>query len=290
MNFEGAFFLFLGLLFAIPAIYFVTLLVNKIAGRKLIPFWLFAAAVIIALAGGSLYLDTMGVVIPVKIVGKSDTISLGRNGSWNRHISVQVEYQSPDEITPTLIGLDCDAATYDAARIGQTTEARVLDLGRYFKFARLKDRSTYSFIADRFPLSPRGPWREATAVINEVTSITEYSYRRGSTQLRWPFDIVQLSFTPDGRDQSVVAVDVVETASVAGIVKGSAARITWPEDDPRSAKIVGARPGAPWANWLYGLREILALGAVVIAFILLIGWRKRRRRIKDRNPRPERWA
>jgi len=280
MNFEGAIFLFLGLLFALPAIYFFSLLVNKIAGKKLIPFWLLCALLIIALAGASLYLDIGGVVTPVKIVDKSDTINLGRNGSWNRHISLQVEYQSPDEITPTLMGLRCDAATFDALRVGQTVEARILDMGQIFKFARLKDRSTYSLIADRFQRSPRGPWRETTAVINEVTHITEYSSRRSSAQLPWPFDIVQLKFTPDGRDQPVIAVDVVEAASAPGLVKGGTARIVWPEDDPRAAKIVGARPGAPWANWFYGLGEILAIGALVIAFFALIGWRQRRRRRK----------
>ncbi|MGH9752885.1 MAG: hypothetical protein ACREA2_08870 [Blastocatellia bacterium] len=286
MNFEGAFFLILGLIFAVPALYFFTLLVNWIAGRKLIPLWLLAALIVAALAGGSLYLDTAGAVTPVKVVDKSDTINLGRNGSWNRHLSAQVEYQSPGEIGSTPIGLRCDAATYDALRIGQTVEARVLDLGRYFKFARLKDRSTFSLIADRFPRSPRGPWRETTAVISEVTHVTEYSSRRSSTHLPWPFDIVQLSFKPDGRDQPIIAVDVVEAASAPGLVKGGIVQIVWPEDDPRSAKIKGARPGSPWANWFYGLGEILAIGSLVIAFFVVIGLRRRKRKAKEISPTP----
>jgi hypothetical protein len=101
-----------------------------------------------------------------------------------------------------------------------------------------------------------------------VTHITEYSYRRSGTQLRWPFDIVQLSF---------------EAASAPGLIKGGSARILWPEDDPRSAKIVGARPGAPWANWFYGLGEILAIGAVVIALFVVIGWRRRRNKVKAKT-------
>ncbi len=286
MTVEGYIFLFLGLLFILPALYWLSRLVNWAAGRKLIPLWLLAAVTVAALAGGSLYLDAAGIITPVKVVNKSDTISLGRNGSWRRDLSVQVEYQSPGENIPTPIGLRCDAAAFDALRIGQTVEARVLDLGQVFKFARLKDRSTFSLIADRFSRSPRGPWRESTAVISEVTHGAEYSTRRSSSQLPWPFDIVQLSFTPDGRDQPVVAVDVVESASAPGLVKGGTARIVWPEDDPRSAKIKGARPGSPWANWFYGLGEILAIGVVVIAFFAVIGLRRRMRKTKGRAPTP----
>jgi len=286
MTVEGGIFLFLGLLFILPALYWLSRLVNWVAGRKLIPLWLFAALTIAALAGGSLYLDAAGIITPVKVVDKSDTISLGRNGSWRRNLSVQVEYQSPGENIPTPIGLRCDAAVFDALRIGQTVEARVLDLGQVFKFARLKDRSTFSLIGDRFPRSPRGPWRESAAVISEVTHIAEYSSRRSSSQLPWPFDIVQLSFTPEGRDQPVVAVDVVESASAPGLVKGWTVRIVWPEDDPRSAKIKGARPGSPWANWFYGLGEILAIGVAVIAFFAVIGLRRRMRKTKERAPTP----
>jgi hypothetical protein len=284
MTVEGGIFLFLGLLFISPALYWLSRLVNWVAGRKLIPLWLLVTLIVASLIGASLYLDTAGAITPVKVVEKSDTINLGRNGSWNRNLSARVEYQSPGEIIPTSLWLGCNARTFDALQVGQTVEARVLDLGQIFKFARLKDRSSFSLIADRVPRSPRGPWRESTAVISEVTHVTEYSTRRRSAQLPWPFDIVQLSFTPDGREQPIIAVDVVESASAPGLVKGGTVRIVWPEDDPRSAKIKGARPGSPWANWFYGLGEILAIGAIVIAFFFVIGLRRRRRRAKERTP------
>jgi hypothetical protein len=284
MTFESGIFLFLGLLFIPPALFWLSRLVNWVAGRKIIPLWLLVTLIVAALVGASLYLDTAGAITPVKVVEKSDTINLGRNGSWNRNLSARVEYQSPGEIIPTSLWLGCNARTFDALHVGQTVEARVLDLGQIFKFARLKDRSSFSLIADRFPRSPRGPWRESTATISEVTHVTEYSTRRSSAQLPWPFDIVQLSFTPDGGEQPFIAVDVVESASAPGLVKGGTVRILWPEDDPRSAKIKGARPGSPWANWFYGLGEILAIGAIVIAFFVLIGLMRRRRRAKERTP------
>src|SRR4030095_4714797 len=104
MNFEGGFLLTLCLLFTLPALYWLSRLVNWVAGRKLIPLWLLVTLTVAALAGGSLYLDAAGIITPVKVVDKSDTINLGRNGSWRRNLSVQVEYQSPGEYTTTPIG------------------------------------------------------------------------------------------------------------------------------------------------------------------------------------------
>jgi hypothetical protein len=52
MNFEGGFFLTLGLLFILPALYWLSRLVNWVAGRKLIPLWLLATLTVAALVGG----------------------------------------------------------------------------------------------------------------------------------------------------------------------------------------------------------------------------------------------
>jgi hypothetical protein len=279
MNFEGGLLLFLGLLFILPVFYFLTRLVNWIAGRNLVPLWLLIALIVAALVFGSLYLDNAGVVTPVKLVYKKEIINYKRNGSWNRQLSLDVEYQPPGELTSTQLTLGCDAATFDSLRVGQTVVARVLEFGRHFKFARLKNRSTFSLVSGLIPRNPRGPWRQTTAVVREVRHVTEYSYRRsGVSQLRWPFDIVQLDFTPDGRTGNVIAVDVVEAASAPGLKNGDLVQITWPEDDPRSGKIVGARPGAPWANWFYDLAEWLMVFAAFAAFLVLIGIIRRRRK------------
>jgi hypothetical protein len=281
MNLEGGLLLFLAPIFVLPAIYWLTRLVNWIAGRKLIPIWLPFALFAVALVLGSLYLDNAGIVTQVKVRDKSDVISYGKNGKWSRNLSLNVEYQPPDELTTAMLTLGCDATTFDGLRVGQTVEARMLEFGGFFKFARLKDRSTLSLITGLIPRSPRGPWRESTAVVRDVNHITEYYHRGRSdttvSQLRWPFNIVQLDFTPEGRTGTVTAVDVVEAASVPGLKNGDSVRISWPEDDPRSAKIVGARPGAPWANWFYAMTEtIVIFTAFVALFILIVGIIRRR--------------
>ncbi len=285
MNFEGGFFLLLGMVFILPVLYLSARLVNWIAGRKLIPLWLSFVLIVAALVPGSLYLDTAGTVTPVKVVDKREIINLGRNGSWNRELSVHVEYQPPGETIPTPLTLGCDAATFDGLRVEQTVEARVLELGRVFKFARLKDRSTFSLVANLFPRSPRGEWRQATAVVHDIRHVTRYTYRRlrSDDELRWPFDIVQLNFTPEGRAGDVTAVDVIEAASMPNLANGDSVQITWPEDDPRSARILGARPGAPWKNWFYNFGGDLVVITSFAAFLILIGFIRRHRK-KARKP------
>jgi len=281
LNIEGAFFLFLGPMAVLPVSYLAIFLVNRIVGKRLIPYWLPWVLIAIVIAGGSLYLDNSGVVIPVKVVDKTENIHYRRNGNWDRTLSVQTEYHPPGEITPSTIQLGCDAETFDKLQIGQTVESHMLEIGEVIKFARLKDRSTFSLITGLFPRNPSGPWREATAMISEVRHIDKYTHRRGpDTELAWPYDIVQLSFTPEGRNRPVIAVDLVETASAPGLTKGGTVRILWAEDDPRTARIMGTRPGAPWANWIYGFAETIAIYAIVIALFLLLAfiWRRRKKK------------
>lgn len=281
MSFEGGFLLFLGMMFVVlPISLVLPRLVNWIFGRTILPAWLAFVLAPGALLGGSLYLDTVGVVTPVKVADKREVINLRKNGAWNRILSIGVEYQAPGETLATPLSLGCDAATFDSIHVGQSVEARVLDLGRFIRFARLKDRSTFSLLRKFFPPDPRGPWRPGTAVVRQVTPVTEYSYpRSGRTPLRWPYDIVQLDFTPEGRAEPVIAVDLVEAGSVPNLTQGAVMRITWPQDDPRAAKIVGARPAAPWANWFYSVFEWIAFFVAVIVCFAVVGylWRRRKR-------------
>jgi hypothetical protein len=171
-------------------------------------------------------------------------------------------------------------------RIGEMAEVRLLDYGQFFKFARLKNRSTFSLLAKLIPREPRGPWHQATAVVQEVTHITQYSARRSTGDLRWPYDIVQLSFVAEGVEPPILAVDLIEASSVPGLAKDSQVQITWPEDDPRSARILGARPGAPWKNYFYWMVESLALPVIILAGLVvwaLIGHRRKRRRQVQAN-------
>lgn len=60
-------------------------------------------------------------------------------------------------------------------------------------------------------------------------------------------------------------------------------QITWPTDDPRAARIVGARPGAPWANWFYVMMNELLVIALLMGGLFLVLTLFGRRRRKSRR-------
>lgn len=278
MNLEGGFVLWIGVFFLIPILLWLPHLVNKLAGAIILPLWLPIALLPVALVGGSLYLDRAGIVRQATVTGKREDVRIIPTGSWTRVLSVQVEYESSPREYPVPVSLGVDAATFDALRVGQPVEVRALEWKRVFKFARLRSRSTLSLLTWMIPSRPRGPWRQSMAVVEDVAHVTYYSSRYQTTNLCWPYDVVRLSFVPDGQAQAVDVVDMVEAASVHGVVKDSRVEITWPVDQPRAAHIVGSRPAAPWLNQAYvfsveivGTAVVFALG---LALIGLVRWRR----------------
>lgn len=291
MNFEGGMILLLGVIFGFPLVMGLLYLLNWIAGRTLIPLWIPLVLLVVVPIAGSFYLDTAGEVHTVKVLTKNETIKYGRQfhhgGSWTRQLSVQVEHPWEDTSLTPYLSLSADAATFDALQVGKTTKVRVMEAGRLFKFGRFANRSTLSMIMGLFPPEPRGPWHEATATIEQISNFTEYVQRSSSshTPLRWPYQFVRLSFTPPGRTEPVEIMDSIEIGSVSGIVEKAVVPITWPEDDPRSARIIGGRPGRAWANWFYMMGEELAVAVVILALILLFGiWSRRRKAKKMGGP------
>lgn len=95
----------------------------------------------------------------------------------------------------------------------------------------------------------------------------DISLHQTGYDLRWPYDVVQFSFLPDDRQEPVIAVDAVEAGSTPILVVGGRVPIVWPLHDPRSARIAGARPAAPWANWLYDFGEFLLVAAGALALV-----------------------
>lgn len=182
------------------------------------------------------------------------------------------------------IWLSLDAAAYDSLRVGQTVELRVVEIPPIFRFGRLKEHSTFSLITRLLPKQPRGPWRQATATVKTVTRVDHYSTEQGYDELPWPYDAVWFSFTPEGRTEPVEVVDVIEAAGAPNLTEGGVAQITWPEDDPRSARIAGTRPGAPWANWFYIMGEHLAVATAVIGLLATWAFIRRRRKKAVNNP------
>ena len=283
MNAEGGLILILGLMFGTPALLVVLYLLNRIAGRTIVPLWLPIASLFVMPVAGSLYLDFAGEVRSLKVVEKNEKIqhdpNFSRNWTWSRRFTVRVEHPWEDEQLTPYLGMGADAETFDRLHVGQMVDVRVYELSRLFKFGRLANRSTFSMIADWFPRQPRGPWHESTATVDKIYRFTEDRGIEGvRTPLPWPYQIVRLRFTPPGFEQPIEVMDNIEIASMPALAEQTTVKIIWPEGDPRSARLASARPGAPWANWFYVLGENLALPAAVLGLLLIWAVARRRRK------------
>jgi hypothetical protein len=78
---------------------------------------------------------------------------------------------------------------------------------------------------------------------------------------RW--NVVELQFVPEGRDQPVVAVDGVDEGSVKGLVPGATLPVRYNPNHPRDARLDGSRT--------YRWREWIELGEYIVLIILVFG-------------------
>ena len=131
---------------------------------------------------------------------------------------------------------------------------------------------------------------ETTARVSAVTLVTKAPAgtrprtrsrvgRRSPDSVRrlaMPYEVVQLQFAPNGRTDSVVAVDAVDSASVAGLTAGAVVPIAYDPRSPREARMtLGSRTYRD-RNRFHFLVPIMGLG--LLGMLGAWGWRHRRLR------------
>ncbi len=90
----------------------------------------------------------------------------------------------------------------------------------------------------------------------------------GAVEAPQPWDVVELNFVPEGRDQPVVAVDSVDVGSVPTLKLGSRVAVRYNAGNPRDARLPGTRTYR-WREWLE-LGKYLALVVVMLGGVLLL--------------------
>lgn len=130
---------------------------------------------------------------------------------------------------------------------------------------------------------------ESTARVTSVTLVTKAPARSTSRRSRvgrqagdavrrlaMPYEVVQLRFAPEGRLDSVVAVDAVDSASIAGLAVGAIVPIGYDPAAPREARITLGSRTFRERNRYHMLGPMLGVG--VLGMLGAWGWRHRRRR------------
>ena len=124
------------------------------------------------------------------------------------------------------------------------------------------------------------PVLTAQAEVVRVQTVTRsfVNGRRVDIPAPQPWDLVELRFVPDGRDQPVVALDGVDVGSAPGLAVGAHVPVSYNANDPRDVRLPGARTYR-WREWLLLIQGIASLAVVGVGFYLLgklakFWWRK----------------
>jgi hypothetical protein len=140
---------------------------------------------------------------------------------------------------------------------------------------------------------------ETTARVTAVTLVTKAPARSSSRtrsrlgrsssesvrRLAMPYEVVQLQFAPRGQADSVVAVDAVDSASVAGLTAGAILPIAYDPRSPRQARMtLGSRTYRD-RNRYHFLVPMMGLG--VLGMLGAWGWRHGRLRRTRGTPAGE---
>jgi hypothetical protein len=89
------------------------------------------------------------------------------------------------------------------------------------------------------PVAP-GAQVNTTAIVRQVRIVRRiWSTRKtgGGQDLRQPFQMAELEFTPVGASEPVHILDRVDQGSVAGLTEGGKVRVSYPVSDPRAGRI-----------------------------------------------------
>jgi hypothetical protein len=152
----------------------------------------------------------------------------------------------------------------------------------------------------RAPSAPVATGVETTARVRGVTLVTK-SPSRGTSRRRSravssesvrrlavPYQVIELQVPVAGRPDSLVAVDAVDSGSVAGLGFGAMLRVRHPEGDPRAARLSEASRTFVARNRYHYLTIVIA--GPLLGMLGAWGFRQRRRRSRVDSPDPARAA
>jgi hypothetical protein len=116
---------------------------------------------------------------------------------------------------------------------------------------------------------PSGPVSHATGVVRHVETVDQlWTTTEGGQNIRRPFQMADIEFTPQGERESIHILDRVDLDSVPGMRDGSEVRISYAASDPARARIDGGTRTYPERAFTYILGWTFAFGAVG-AFVVM---------------------
>lgn len=129
------------------------------------------------------------------------------------------------------------------------------------------------FLVQGFPKRMPAPVREVRHAAGRVKSVGRIDRLFTGSRTRGldasqPVDVVGLEFVPEGRAEAVVAVDAIDSGSVAGLKETDSVTVDYEADSPRTAYIQGATRRFPERNF----SGAMVAGVVYLAVVGGLLW------------------
>jgi len=109
------------------------------------------------LIGASLYLDTVGKVVPAQVVKREESIDYREQGDWQHKFSFVIQYDDDNQSSEdyqsneanqleVTAHFGADAATFDRLHEGEIISVRTVNVGRWLNLVRLANQTTLTWL------------------------------------------------------------------------------------------------------------------------------------------------
>jgi len=119
--------------------------------------------------------------------------------------------------------------------------------------------------------APRSGIRSADGRVVSVGTISRLfsGHQTSGMQAEQPIQVIAVQFFPAGKTEPVLAIDLIDEGSIAGLKEGAAARVQYEDSAPRVARVEGGTREFPSRN-LYGVFRDSAVTVAVLAAIFTV--------------------
>jgi hypothetical protein len=199
-----------------------------------------------------------------RVLEKSDHVYHGYSGNWKLYLRLKVQYQPTDTRIAETATIDVDEGTWDQSKPGSKVEISYVPTAVLRQIPMLYTKALAAPLrhASQMP----DEQRKSNAIIRNVTHVARVadSSRSHGVPAWQPFDVVELSFVPEGRNETATAVDSVDAESVPNLVVGNQIVVEYSTAHPHAAKIGGGTRNCEWKNNLEIYGPIAVFGCLMV--------------------------
>lgn len=205
---------------------------------------------------------------------RQEIISLGC-GRWQQSLQLRVSYLPSGTPGVEEAWIKVDEVTWVRSQTGSKVEVS------YVPVTALRQIPIYytKGLAEALPPAQDVP-RSARAAVTKIHHITQVSgigRRHGCAWVdAWqPFDMVELTYIPEGKNETVTALDSMDSGSTLILAVGKPVTVNYSSGHPLAAKIAGASREHIWKN---RVQQAAVYSVPVGLLVIFLAWIRRKSR------------